>query len=267
MTLKRWFILWLMFGLASSLVSCQGEAIGVDMIWAIESKYQVDVLDVYASARIDPNYENVRFSHLTKDMEEQLENARHVNRCEQAWLIVSYVKTDLGDRLAFSVREVKSETQLENAVIMIDYPYEYTREDMKDYLLSLELAEPLLIDFDTFQFRFQYKHAPTITPEPNLIDRILQRSCFATIDTTHFAHLNPDFNPALDLDSAFVWIFTGRTDRSETNESPSHTPLWITGDDDYTIYRVFVIEDTLYVTMANETTPERYIHPIQEDVV
>lgn len=267
MRMKTWISLWLVFGLTLSLVSCQGEAIGVDLIEAIRNTYDVEVLDVYASAKIDPNYGNVRFSHLTKDMEKQLEKARHVNRCEQAWLSVSYVNTDLGDRLVFHVREVKSETQRENAVIMIDYPYAYTRDAMKDYLQDLDIDEPLMIDFDTFEFQFQYKHAPNITPEPSLIDRILQRGCFTMTDTTSFAHLNSDFNPAADLDSDFVWIFTGRTEASETNKSQGHTPLWIDGDSDYTIYRVFVMDDTPYVTMANETTPERFIYPIQEDIV
>ncbi len=262
--MKPWLGLLMILGFLFALASCQRDIIAVDMETLVEEKYGVEVVQMYATTQINPDDPDEPFIHLTREMRRTLKSVRHADPCNLAWLSVSYIKTNEGDHLVFHVAMVNRIKDLKDAVFMIDYPYEYTVTDMKAYLMSLDLESPLLIDFETFAFSLQYKHAPVIHPEPSAFDRLFNRSCFVMIVSTN-NHLNPDFHPAATLNSAFVWIFNAKAQTDEETGSTETVPLWFQ-QADFVQYRVYVKDGVVYVTMASMDVPETYIHPMIEPV-
>jgi hypothetical protein len=270
--MKKILTFVLMFISLFSLVVCDGflfssDPIDVDLVKTIEAKYDVIVEKVYAGTSIDPDYETENsFKYLTADMKKQLKKVQYEDPCNMAWLGVTYIKTDQGDHLILYVPQIKREKDMEKAVFMIDYPYEYTVDEMKEYLQSLNLFETQAIDFDNFTFSYQYKHNPTMIPQDRLTDRLFQRGCFVSnFSVSITGYLNDDFNPAKDLDSDFVWVLTSYNIEEEVKVSYNQN-LWFRVIDTV-YYRIFVKDGVVYITMANEDLPESYIYPIEEPVI
>ncbi len=270
--LKKVFSVIIMAFSIFSFVACgdatsSGNPIEVDMVEVLEKNFGVTVEEVYTTVNIDPNYETDNsYIYLTKGMEKQFNRIRYENPCNLAWLNIAYVKTNLGDSLILFVEQIRRQADLDLSVIMINYPYEYTAEEMKTFLQNLELEEPLLIDFENFSFRYQYKHSPYLIPEEETDDETVKSGCFTGgFMVSDFSYLKEDFNPASELESDFVWVFTAFPAPQELRKLRDNSFLWYDMLD-ATNYRVFVKAGEVYITMANETTPETYIYPTQEPV-
>ena len=268
--MKKLFSFLMLFLVAFSLMSCkmltlETDPFDVDMIKTLESKYDVVVEKVYTQTNIDPDYETEHsYKYLTSSKKKQLNAVRYKDPCNLAWLIVSYVKTNEGDRLIFHVQQVNQEKDILEAVIMIDYPYEYTADDMKTYLQNLVLDEPLLIDFDNFNFGFQYKHDPYIRPQ---ITSSSGNRCFTfNVSMGQYEHLNQDFNPAAELDSEFVWVFNAPIIEDDVVNLNHSSKIWFSMGE-YINYRIFVKDNVVHITAAGEDLPEAYIYPFKELVI
>jgi hypothetical protein len=268
--MKKMFITFIMLLVMLSILGCgeyrqNDDPVYVNLVETLESNYGVSVEKIYTYINIDPNYESDNsFIYFTKVMEKQLDKIRYDNHCNLAWLHIAYVLTDEGDKLVFYVPQIQSLSDMNDAVIMIDYPYEYTAEAMKEYLQNLELDEPLLIDFDKFVFYFHYKHNRSIIPPETLLDKLFQSGCFS-MNVSTFTYLNADFNPAAYLNSDFVWIFDILPEPTELRKIDFKTPIWY--DYNHVVnYRVFVLDGTVYVTKASQGFPESYIYPLEETI-
>ena len=255
--MRKILFLLILLSFTITLFSCSEEGTSIYYYTQVKSKYDVSIDYVYYKIQINPKIgEEDQFIYLSDEMANQFQEIYFEPECfNPNWLNVVYIKTNLGDKLVFYIESVKKNTDPDLAVVMIDYPFEYTFDELMDFL-RLSNFEVDFSDGSESWYILAQSYYQTDTLDCGFIDYIYDNRS-ADYYPFDAANINPD---------EFVWVFILNSNNSQTaNEKQDNTSVWITIP--ILIYRIWVDDHQIYVTKATKETPEVYVYPFERPVI
>ncbi len=249
--MKKSILVCLFIVFSILLFSCEQEEKGIDIFYRplVESKYNVTIEKVYYTVRINPySDEEGQFKYLPSQMAASFRDIYFETACvEPNWMNVTYVKTDQGDKLVYHILQVKKDSDPNLAVVMIDYPFAYTFDEMMTFVQNIDLDLDFAIDESYVSFSAQsFYGLPTNYCNGSLVIEPITTSL---IDLTS---INPD---------EFIWVLNyGESIDSTSNHDDYHT-LWLTIKPQ--IIRLWYSDSQVFITYKDQDDPEQYIYPYQ----
>jgi hypothetical protein len=253
--MKKIILLCMLTVFSMMLFSCENEEKGIDIFYRplVESKYNVTIEKVYYTVNINPySGEAGQFKYLPSQMATAFRDIYFETDCvEPNWMQVTYIKTDQGDKLVYHILRVKKDADPNLAVVMIDYPFAYTFDEMMTFVQNIDLNFDFAIDESYLSFNAQsfYGLQTNYCSGSFVIEPITN----SLIDLTS---INPD---------EFIWVLNyGESIESTSNNDAYHT-LWLTISP--RIIRLWYSDNQVFITYKNQDNPEEYIYPYQRLVV
>jgi len=249
--MKKMILLCMLIVFSMMLFSCKEKEKGIDIFYRplVESKYNVTIEKVYYTVRINPySGEAGQFKYLPSQMAIAFRDIYFETACvEPNWIHVTYIKTDQGDKLVYHILQVKKGADPNLAVVMIDYPFAYTFDEMITFVQNINLNLDFEIDESYVSFYAQsfYGLQTNYCSGSFVIEPITN----SLIDLTS---INPD---------EFIWVLNyGESQESTSNHETNHT-LWFTLSQK--IIRIWYSDNQIFITYKDQEQPEQYIYPYQ----
>lgn len=255
--MKKILFLLILLSFTITLFSCSKEGTSIYYYTRVKSKYAVSIEYVYYEIQINPKVgDEDKFIYLTDDIANQFQEIYFESECRDPnWLNVVYIKTNLGDKLVFYIDSIKKNADPDLAVMMIDYPFEYTYDEMMDFLRLSDFEVDFSDGSESWNILAQsYYQIDTLGC--GLVDYTYDNH---SIDYYPFdaANINPD---------EFVWVFTLISNNARAySKSQDNTSVWITIP--ILVYRIWIDDHQIYITKVTKDTPEIYVYPFERPVI